>query len=234
MSQKLRDHANLINTYWYRKEDGSELLLTLNYTPGHQAYDERIYEIAGKEYRVWPPYRSKIAAALIQNLQVIPINQSSRILYLGAASGTTCSHLSDIVRESGRIYCVEFAPRVIRELVQLCEVRKNLIPILGDVRYPEQYRMLIPEQVDLIYSDVAQPEQAVIVSRNAESFLKPEGWILLFVKSRSVDVTKEPEQIYEDQIEILQHANFRIAEIMRLSPYSEDHALIVAQWKKVY
>ncbi|MFX1294201.1 MAG: fibrillarin-like rRNA/tRNA 2'-O-methyltransferase [Promethearchaeota archaeon] len=232
MSKKLNIHNKIVNTFWYKKEDGSELLLTLNYTPGHKAYDEKILEIKGQEYRVWNPNRSKIAAAIIKKLQIIPITQNSHILYLGAASGTTCSHLSDILRDQGIIYCIEFSSRVIRELVRICEVRKNLIPILGDVRYPYQYRMLIPEQVDMIYSDVAQPEQAQIIVKNAETFLKSQGWILLFVKSRSVDVTMDPKRVYKEQIEILKKNHFNVVEVLFIDPFSEDHALIVAQWQK--
>lgn len=92
--------------------------------------------------------------------------------------------------------------------------------------------MLIPEQVDVIYADVAQPEQAQLIIANAETFLKSNGWILLFVKSRSVDVTMDPEQVYKDQVKILKNAQFKIVELTFLSPYSEDHALIVAQWLK--
>jgi fibrillarin-like pre-rRNA processing protein len=229
---KLTPHERLANTYWYKKEDESEVLLTLNFTPGQKAYDEKVMEFGGQEYRVWNPYRSKLAAAAIKKLQNIPITAQSHILYLGAASGTTCSHLSDVLRDQGKVYCIEFSSRVIRELVRVCEIRKNLIPILGDARYPSQYRMLIPEQVDVIYADVAQPEQAQIIISNAETFLKPNGWILLFVKSRSVDVTMDPEQVYKDQVKILKNAQFKIVELSFLSPYSEDHALIVAQWLK--
>lgn len=232
MESKLKAHQDIANTFWYKKEDGSEMLLTLNYTPGNKAYDEKVLKIKGQEYRVWNPHRSKIAASIIKKLKTIPITQTSHMLYLGAASGTTCSHLSDILRNYGKIYCIEFSSRVIRELVQVCEIRKNLIPILGDVRFPHQYRMLIPEQVDVIYSDVAQPEQALIVVRNTETFLKSQGWILLFVKSRSVDVTMDPKRVYKEQIEILKKNDFNIVEVSFLNPFSEDHALIVAQWLK--
>jgi fibrillarin-like pre-rRNA processing protein len=229
---KLAAHESLANTYWYKKDDESEVLLTLNFTPGQKAYDEKVMEFGGQEYRVWNPYRSKLAAAVIKKLQNIPITAQSHILYLGAASGTTCSHISDLLRDQGKVYCIEFSSRVIRELVRVCEIRKNLIPILGDARYPHQYRMLIPEQVDVIYADVAQPEQAQLIIANAETFLKSNGWILLFVKSRSVDVTMDPEQVYKDQVKILKNAQFKIVELTFLSPYSEDHALIVAQWLK--
>jgi fibrillarin-like pre-rRNA processing protein len=92
--------------------------------------------------------------------------------------------------------------------------------------------MLIPEQVDVIYADVAQPEQAQIIIANAETFLKSQGWILLFVKSRSIDVTMAPEQVYEAQIKILKQSEFKIVEVTFLDPFSGDHALIVAQWLK--
>ncbi len=232
MSSRLSEHGKIPNSFWYRKDDGAETLLTLNYTPGRKSYDEKVMEIKGREYRVWDPHRSKLAAALLKKIETVPITETARILYLGAASGTTCSHLSDVLRESGKIYCIEFSSRVIRELVSVCEIRNNLIPILGDVRYPYQYRMLIPEQVDLIYSDVAQPEQAKIVVDNAETFLNSKGWILFFVKSRSVDVTVDPKRIYKEQIEILKQNQFSIVEVSYLDPYSGDHALIIAQWLK--
>ncbi len=232
MSSKLNPHESVGNTFWYQKEDDTIYLLTLNYTPGKKAYDEKTLILNGQEYRVWDPRRSKLAAALIKKLKTIPVKENSQIIYLGAASGTTCSHISDIVRDQGKVYCIEFSSRVIRELVRVCEVRENLIPILGDARYPHQYRMLVPEQVDIIYADVAQPEQAQIVINNAEMFLKSQGWILLCVKSRSVDVTVDPQRIYKEQIDILKKSHFKIFEVLLLHPYSEDHALIVAQWAK--
>ena len=129
----------------------------------------------------------------------------------------------------GTIYCLEFAQRVMREFVEHCKVRSNLIPIFRDARFPEKYSSLM-DQVDMIYCDIAQPEQAQILVNNANWFLKDNGFGLLCVKSRSVDVTKKPEVIYEKQISILKKNNFEIIEVIKLDPYSSDHALVSAKF----
>jgi fibrillarin-like rRNA methylase len=49
------------------------------------------------EYRVWNPFRSKIAAAIVGGIENIYFKPGSKLLYLGAASGTTVSHCSDLV-----------------------------------------------------------------------------------------------------------------------------------------
>ena len=102
------------------------------------------------------------------------------MLYLGAASGTTPSHVSDIVGEKGFVYCIEFAQRSLRDLVNnVATYRSNVVPILDDARMPERYAMFISSKVDTIYCDVAQPEQAKLLADNADVFLKPGGWVML-------------------------------------------------------
>lgn len=49
------------------------------------------------EYRAWNPFRSKLAAAILGGIDQIHIKPGAKVLYLGAASGTTVSHVSDIV-----------------------------------------------------------------------------------------------------------------------------------------
>jgi fibrillarin-like pre-rRNA processing protein len=220
-----KDHEGI---FTYFTEENLEKLATINLVPGQRVYGEKLLIQDNVEYRTWEPKRSKLAAAFSKNLPSGLIRPDMKILYLGAASGTTSSHISDLIGRSGIIFCVEFSPRVCRELVTVSEVRPNMIPILADVRFPESYSMLI-EGVDLIYSDVAQPEQAKIISSNARWFLKPNGWIILCVKSRSVDVTKKPSEIYQKQIEILKGDQFKVEEIIDLAPYSEDHAMILAR-----
>ncbi len=120
-------------------------------------YGERIQN----GYRLWDPYRSKLAALILKGKgQAISLRVDSKILYLGAATGTTVSHLADIVSE-GLVYAVEFSARSMRDLIGLCERRTNIIPILADAAKPEDYAPLL-EPVDLIYQDVAQRNQAQI------------------------------------------------------------------------
>jgi fibrillarin-like pre-rRNA processing protein len=148
---------------------------------------------------------------------------------LGAASGTTASHVSDILGKEGLVYCVEFAARSIRELVDnVGAYRFNMSPILADARLPEKYAALVGKADD-IYCDVAQPEQARILADNADRFLKPRGWTMLAVKAQSIDVTKEPSDIYRQEIRILESRLFEIRQTVHLEPFDKAHAMIVAQ-----
>jgi fibrillarin-like pre-rRNA processing protein len=153
-----------------------------------------------------------------------------KALNLGAASGTTASHVSDIVGGKGHVYCVEFASRAIRELVNnVCAYRLNMSPMLEDARFPEKYALFIGAKVDDIYCDIAQPEQAKILADNAERFLRKLGWVMLAVKAQSIDVTEEPSEVYKREIKVLEKRGFRIEEVVHLEPYDKAHAMVVAQ-----
>ena len=115
-----------------------------------------------------------------------------------------------------------------RELIDtLCQHRSNVYPIMADARMPEKYKALV-DRVDVIYSDVAQPEQAKILADNADLFLKPEGSVLIAIKSRSVDVTMEPTDVFKQETGILRARHFDILQTVRLEPYEKDHALVLA------
>ena len=146
---EVKAHQKFPEIYWAILEDGTKRLATKNLAPGRAVYGERLITFKGVEYRIWDPYRSKLAAAILKGLKNVPIKPGNKVLYLGAASGTTASHVSDIVGENGHVYCVEFSARAIRELVNnVCAFRPNMSPILEDARLPERYAMLI-EKVDL-------------------------------------------------------------------------------------
>jgi len=224
---EIKPHDKFEGVYIVKLEDGSERLATINYSPGNKVYGETLLEKDRIEYRIWEPYRSKLAAAILKGIKKIHITFGSKVLYLGAASGTTASHVSDIVGNKGIVYCVEFSSRVVRDLITVCEKRRNMIPILGDVRFPKMYRMIVQE-VDVIYCDVAQPEQAKLLADNADMFLKNGGAILLAVKARSIDVTKDPKEIFEREINVLEDRGFKVQESINLSPFSEDHSIVSA------
>jgi fibrillarin-like pre-rRNA processing protein len=160
------------------------------------------------------------------------LKDGSRVLYLGAASGTTPSHISDIVGEQGHVYCVEFASRSLRDLVDnVCAYRLNMSPFLEDARFPEKYSLFMAGKVDSIYCDIAQPEQAKVLADNADVLLKSHGWIMLAVKSQSIDVTKDPAEVYQQEARVLQKRGFDVKETVPLEPYDKAHAMIVAQRK---
>lgn len=225
----VKPHPKFPNIYWITQEDGSWRLATKNLVPRQRVYSERLISVKGVEYRVWDPFRSKLAAVILNGVTVVPIQPSHKVLYLGAASGTTASHVSDIVGENGHVYCVEFAARSMRELVSNVAVfRPNMTPLLEDARLPEKYTMLV-EKVDDIYCDIAQPEQAKILADNADLFLKENGWAMLAVKSQSIDVTKKPAEVYRQEIDVLKRRGFSINEVVQLEPYDKAHAMIVSK-----
>jgi len=229
---KVKAHHSFPQVYWATLEGGSRRLATKNLAPGKKVYGERLIKYAGTEYRLWDPFRSKLAAVILKGLETVPIQPNHRVLYLGAASGTTASHVSDIVGETGHVYCIEFAPRSIRELVNnVCPFRHNMSPILADARFPERYSMLV-EKVDDIYCDIAQPEQAKVLADNADLFLIDQGWTMLAVKAQSIDVTKKPSEIYKREMHTLEGRGFRVGEVVHLEPYDRAHAMIVAKFLK--
>jgi fibrillarin-like pre-rRNA processing protein len=229
VSVSVKPHPRFAAIYKATMEDGAQRLATRNLSPGRNVYGERLIRYESMEYRIWDPFRSKLAAAILKNLRTVPIKPSHKVLYLGAASGTTASHVSDIVGEEGHVYCVEFAPRAIRQLVNnVCAFRPNMSPILEDARFPEKYAMFIGK-VENVYCDIAQPEQAKVLADNAKLFLKKSGWITLAVKAQSIDVTKEPHEVYKHEVKVLQKRNFHIEQVVQLEPYDKAHAMIVAQ-----
>ena len=229
---EVKPHPEFAEIYWAILEDGTKRLATKNLAPGRTVYGERLITFRGVEYRIWDPYRSKLAASILKGIKTVPIKPGNKVLYLGAASGTTASHVSDIIGENGHVYCVEFSARAIRELVNnVCAFRPNMSPILEDARLPEKYAMLV-EKVDNIYCDIAQPEQAKILADNADLYLKKGGAVMLAIKAQSIDVTKEPSEVYKHEIETLKARGFKIREVIHLEPYDRAHAMIVAEFKR--
>lgn len=211
----------------YKIYNDSIILVTENLTPGITFYGEFLHHKNEKEYRSWNPTRSKLSAAILNGLNHLPIHKESKILYLGVASGTTCSHISDIIGVNGHIWAIDFSPRSLRDFLdKVVRYRDNLSPLLKDVRYPHTYQNLVPI-VDVIFSDVAQPEQAKILIKNAKLFLKKGGWVMISIKSRSIDVKEKPERIYQAQLKILENEGIKIQELINLEPYEKDHALAI-------
>lgn len=173
--------------------------------------------------RVWDAGRSKLGAMLELGMD-IPLTGGDSVLYLGAASGTTVSHVADF---SGPTYAVEFAPRPVRQLVEVAESRPRLFPLLADARKPKEYAGVVEANLDCIVQDVATRGQADVANRNAQ-FLGADGLLLAAVKARSEDVVAEPEDVFEEVTATLD-AEYEMLETARLDPYHEDHLGVVAR-----
>jgi rRNA 2'-O-methyltransferase fibrillarin len=212
-----------------------EVLCTRNMSPGVTVYGEKKISIDGLdgekvEYRVWNPFRSKLAAAIIGGVKDIHMPVGGKVLYLGAASGTTVSHVSDIVGEDGMVFAVEFSHRSGRDLLDMAQKRTNVAPIVEDARHPLKYRMLVP-MVDCIFADVAQPDQARIIALNAHHFLKQNGHIVISVKANCIDSTAPAEAVFAGEIKKLKAEMIKPIEQITLEPFERDHAVIVGEYR---
>ncbi len=207
-------------------------LATQNLIIGNSVYGEKIVKYEDIEYRLWDPFRSKLAGAILKGLRENPIKESSRVLYLGASTGTTVSHVSDIVGNNGIVFPVEPSVRVARELLEnVSSKRNNIIPIISDARnYLKYYGYF--GIVDVVYSDIAQPDQTMIAIDNSKSYLKDNGDLLIIIKTRSIDVLTDPKIVTQNEAKKLEANNFTIHQIINLEPFEKDHSLIHAKLKR--
>ncbi|AIC16008.1 fibrillarin-like rRNA/tRNA 2'-O-methyltransferase [Nitrososphaera viennensis EN76] len=210
---------------------GEKHAATINLVPGNSVYGEKLVKQDGEEYRLWDPFRSKLAGALKKGLKNLPIKNGIKVLYLGASTGTTVSHVSDIVGNSGIVFAVEPATRVARELIEnVASKRKNVVPVLEDARKPNSYFSVFGK-VDVVYCDIAQPDQTDIAIANCNAYLKPGGVMLLVVKTRSIDVLMDPKAVVVQEAKKLEKAGFVIDQVLNLEPFDKDHGMIYCFFK---
>ncbi|PSP75260.1 fibrillin [Halobacteriales archaeon QS_3_64_16] len=200
----------------YREFEGdSEPQLATRGTP---VYGER----TEGEWRLWDPRRSKVGAMYEKGLD-LRLDGGEKVLYLGAASGTTASHVADFAR---CVYAVEFAARPVRDLVGVADGRSNLFPLLEDVRTPASYAHVV-EPVDALIQDVATRGQAQVARANRR-FLADDGVLIMAIKARSEDVTRDPADVFESVLADLREA-YEILDTERLEPFHDDHLAVVAR-----
>ncbi len=224
---EIRNHPKFNNIFISGSQEKLKLY-SKNLAVGTRVYGERLLNFNGLEYREWDPFRSKLAALLLKNPITNCLSENFKCLYLGASSGTTISHLSDIL-QSGIIYGVELSERSIRQLIQNTLNRKNIIPILGDARFPESYARYIFTKIDLIYQDVSQPRQSEIAIANCNYYLKDDGLLILAIKSQSIDSIQKSEYIYAQEKTILEKAGYMILESINIHKYAANHNILIVR-----
>lgn len=199
-------------------------LATRSLYPGTKVYGEEIIKDGDVEYRMWNPYRSKLAAAIMNGLKGMHIKNGSSVLYLGASTGTTTSHVSDIVGKKGTVYCIEISERSMRDLLKVCAVRENMLPILKDARDVDSYAEDVGT-ADVVYMDVSAKDQDGILIKNAR-LLKKGGYAYAAIKSQSIDVTKAPRDVFNEFLESVSN-EFLILEKIDIEPYDKMHLFVV-------
>lgn len=196
--------------------DGRESLATR----GESVYGEPTVD----GWRKWDVRRSKLGAMLEKGMDTA-LDGGEAVLYLGAAAGTTVSHVADF---AGPTYAVEFAARPTRDLLNAAEPRENLFPLLKDARKPEKYAHVV-EPVDVLIQDVATRGQAKVALANRQ-FLNDDGRLLLAVKARSEDVARDPDAVFEETLATVKDG-YEVLETRSLEPFHDDHLAVVARPK---
>ena len=204
--------------------------LTLNLVKGQRVYGEKVIKVGGKEFRVWDKWRSKPAAALAKGIKTFPLGKGYNVLYLGLASSTTASHFSDVIGWNGNIFGIDISERVLRQSVMIARKRKNIIPILADARKPNTYAHMICKKIDLLFVDVASPDQIKLAIKNSKKFLEKGSHAMIAIKSQSIDSVRPPEEVYEECLEELRR-HFMILDKVKLDPYEKFHLFVVMEKK---
>jgi len=212
-------------------QDGAKrTIATRTLVPKQSVYGEKLVRVEDHEYRMWSTRRSKLGAAIQKGLNEMPIQPGSRVLYLGAASGTTVSHVSDIVGPTGIVYAVEFSPQVGRKLIQLADSRTNIIPIIDDARHPTRYASLLG-QIDVVYQDVAQTDQARLFADNLKVFCSFGAYGMIAIKARSIDSAAPIDKIFKTVVSELDNYGLDIIENIDLAPLEKDHRFVVVRMR---
>jgi fibrillarin-like rRNA methylase len=204
-----------------QRSDRSELWTeTVGQEP--PVYGERWTESDGRPYRSFEPTRSKLSAAIVKEWSGPLPAPGEWWLYLGAASGTTASHVADLVGPTGRVFAVERSVRPFSRLLALAERWPNLVPILGDARDPTTYGALVPP-VHGVYGDIAQADQVEIVLANAALYLEGNpGFVLMALKTasmgREATAVQHVRRAEEDLAQVLD-----LETSVRLDPFHRGH-----------
>lgn len=203
---------------------------TKNLTPDTTYYGERLLSFNNDQYREWMHSKSKLASGFKRGIRIPELKEGASVLYLGASSGTTVSHVSDIVGKSGTVFAVEFAPRMARDLMRLVSLRDNVLPIVADARYPSEYAHIV-DGVDVLYCDVAQPNQSELFVDNAKAFLKSDGVGYIAVKLRSISQKQRSDLIFKEQVSILEKGGFNTLRTADISRIHREHSVYLGKWK---
>lgn len=179
-----------------------------------------------RKSREWNPFRSKWKAALEKNLDV-SINPNDNILYLGASSGTTVSHISKLT--SGIIFAVENSPQMAIRLVKLAESSNNIAPIFSDARDIEFIKKSIyNKQINILFQDIPSLDQINILIKNS-TLVNKDCKIFFSLKTQSIS-QKDYKQTSEDADQKLK-IHFRIIKKLDLKPFHKKHFFYILKKK---
>ncbi len=182
-------------------------------------YGEKVIKNKKGYFHQWVPFRSKLCAAMHMKLKSFPF-KNSNVLYLGASTGTTVSHVSDMAKW---VWAVEISPISMNKLVKLAERRKNIIPLLEDARNTDAIALWVSNP-DIIYQDISQRDQVEIFLKNMERFSPNIGFLML--KTRTIDMRSQPKEVMIKSKKKIEEY-YDIKEVINISRFQKDHYAFV-------
>jgi len=188
-------------------------------------YGEEVIKKEDYYLREWSPFSSKISAAIKKGF-VLPDLKNKNILYLGASTGTTVSHLSDL--EPKAIVGVDISSSTMLPFLELVKKRDNIFPLLFDAGHLEDCKILKKEKFDFVFQDIAQKNMISTFINNLNLFAS-KGVHAIALKTNSIDTTKTPKQVLDASVKLLESANIKVDKIYDLNPFEKNHYFIVVR-----
>ena len=221
-----------------------EQLATKNMVKGTKTRKEKIVIVNNEEFLEWNPYKSKLAAAIRNGLQILPIIKNSKVVCINLPEESTILHISNIVGSGGSVFVIDVNKNKKSFLNKLVNTHKNIIPIYDTVD-ELSFSSSITGKVDALYVDIPESEQIEQIVEKYGSLLKNEGFLMLVTKKddailendivgwmaeqrAGLNKIREITAKLKSQFEIIQEINLGINYAME--PYHKLHAFILAQY----
>jgi len=204
-------------------------LATLNNVGINEVYNEKLIEINGKQYNLWNPYTSKLAAAIVNGMEVFPILKKTNVLYLDTTIEKTLSHISDIIGVSGKIFVVKDVIKNSKNFLE--KVRNNRANIFSITRkngVPEKFSPSI-KMVNVVYVDIAQQNETEVAIQNCKNYLRNGGFLMLVVPTKKIDFVDNPSRQNLEEMQKLQ-SSFEIIQQVNLTDFFKEHSMIIAKY----
>ena len=222
-----------------------EQLATKNIVEGTKTHKEKIVIVNDEEFLEWNPYKSKLAAAIRNGLQILPIIKNSKVVCINPLEESTILHISNIVGSKGSVFVIDVDKNKKSFLNKLVNTHKNIIPIYDTVD-ELSFSSSITGKVDALYVDIPESEQIETIVEKYGSLLKNEGFLMLIAKKddnaiiendiagwmaeqrAGLNKIREITTKLKSQFEIIQEINLGLNYGMR--PYHKFYAFILAQY----
>ena len=204
-------------------------LATLNNASINEVYNEKIIKINGKQYNLWNPYTSKLAAAIVNGMEIFPILEKTKVLYLNSTIEKTLSHISDIIGVNGKIFILrDINENSKKFLDNVMNDRTNVFTITRDNGDPAKFSSK-SEMVNVVYVDITQHNETEVAIQNCKRYLRDGGFLMLVVPTKKIDFVNNPNGQNLEEIQKLQ-SSFEIIQQINLTDFFKEHSMIIAKF----